>query len=292
MSICCSFAEEHTRTLMMWLATADRGLCASLYAPSAVTARVGEGATVRITEETEYPFGDTVNFRVSLNGTASFPLLLRIPGWCREASVQVNGKHVAGAHALSYATVDREWHDGDTVTLRLPMNLAVRTWEKNHNAVSVERGPLTFSLQIGERWERDGGNEAWPDWNVYPSTPWNYGLALDAKQPASSFTVMSRPGPLPAQPFTPENAPLSLRVAARRIPAWMQDNQGLVNTLQQSPARSTEPLETVTLIPMGCARLRISAFPTIGDGDHAHEWAEPAHPAIAASASHCFESDT
>ncbi len=88
------------------------------------------------------------------------------------------------------------------------------------------------------------------------------------------------------QPFTPEAAPIKLRVKARRIPAWRQDANGLVNTLQASPARTDQPLETVTLIPMGCARLRISAFPTVGDGPDAHEWKLPA------TASHCFANDT
>ncbi len=44
--------------------------------------------------------------------------------------------------------------------------------------------------------------------------------------------------------------------------------------MQQSPVKSSEPVETVTLIPMGCARLRISAFPVIGEGPDAQPWPE------------------
>ena len=61
--------------------------------------------------------------------------------------------------------------------------------------------------------------------------------------------------------------------------------------IQQSPVKSDEPTETVTLIPMGCARLRISAFPTIGTGPDAHEWIGPIET-IPATASHCWGSDT
>jgi hypothetical protein len=64
----------------------------------------------------------------------------------------------------------------------------------------------------------------------------------------------------------------------------------LVGKLQPSPARSEEPEETVTLIPMGAARLRITAFPTIGSGPDAHDWA--ARPEVTASASHLFANDT
>ena len=49
---------------------------------------------------------------------------------------------------------------------------------------------------------------------------------------------------------------------------------GLVGLLQPSPVKSNEPTETITLIPMGAARLRISAFPTIGAGPDAHDWVE------------------
>jgi len=65
--------------------------------------------------------------------------------------------------------------------------------------------------------------------------------------------------------------------------------------LQPSPARSEQPLETLTLLPMGAARLRISAFPTIGSGPDAHQWVAPAAPhksEYAASASFTCPSDT
>jgi hypothetical protein len=63
-----------------------------------------------------------------------------------------------------------------------------------------------------------------------------------------------------------------LRAKAKKIPQWQQDNLGLVGLLQPSPAKSDEPTETVTLVPMGCARLRISSFPTIGTGADAFQW--------------------
>src|SRR5213078_4178822 len=115
------------------------------------------------------------------------------------------------------------WKDGDVVTLRLPMHIAVRTWVKNHNAVSVNYGPLTFSLKIGERWTRYGGTDAWPEWEVHPTSAWNYGLVLDASDPVKSFEIVKNPGSLAANPFTAETAPVSLRAKARKIAAWNVD---------------------------------------------------------------------
>jgi hypothetical protein len=77
---------------------------------------------------------------------------------------------------------------------------------------------------------------------------------------------------LPAQPFTPATAPIELQVKAKRIPTWKQDAQGLVGALQASPVKSNQPVETVTLIPMGAARLRISTFPVISSGKDAQVW--------------------
>jgi hypothetical protein len=188
--------------------------------------------------------------------------------------VKINGKSVRfAAQPLAYVVLEREWRNGDTVSLRLPMQVSVRKWEKNHNAVSVNYGPLSFSLKIGERWERCGGTDAWPELEVFPTTPWNYGLVLNEKKPAKAFEVVKwGGGGLPPQPFTSATAPIELRVKAKRIPAWKQDTQGLVGKLQPSPVKSDQPTENVTLIPMGAARLRITTFPVIGQGKDAQEW--------------------
>jgi hypothetical protein len=172
--------------------------------------------------------------------------------------------------------IARTWSNGDQVVLELPMGLTVTRWEKNRNSVSVQRGPLTYSIKVGEKYVRqhpERKNDKWPAYEIIPTTPWNYGLVLNEKNPAKSFEVLRWNGQaLPAQPFIPEPAPIELRAKARRIPAWKLDSLALVGKLQPSPVKSDEPLETVTLIPMGGARLRITSFPVIGKGDDAQEW--------------------
>lgn len=279
------YAEE------LWLATLDRGLCASLYVASEVTAKVGSGEQVKIVETTDYPFADTVKLKLSLQQSARFPLYLRLPRWCNGAQVRINGKAVRlPTRPLAYARLERTWRDGDRVELRLPMQISVRRWEKNHNAATVDYGPLTFSLKIGEHYTRYGGTEAWPEMEVFPSSPWNYGLMLKDGKPAGSFRIVRKSGLLASQPWEQDTAPIELRAKARKIPAWQPDRTGLVGKLQSSPVKSSEAIETVTLIPMGAARLRISAFPVVADGPEAREWALPMLPPV--SASHCFSGDT
>jgi hypothetical protein len=272
----------------LWMATPGAGLAATLYAPSMVNARVGKGTSVRIEEITDYPFDGRVALHVSTPAAVRFPLTLRVPGWCSRPRVSVNGERVAGAAKHGWLTIDRTWSWGDTVKLDLPMPVTVKTWERNRRAVSVYRGPLGFSLKIGESWKRYG-DDPWPGYEVFPTSPWNYGLALDSSNPAGVFTVVRRAGPMAEQPFTPDAAPVALKVKAKRIPQWTQQSNGMIAELQPSPIRSEEPVEEVTLIPMGCARLRVSAFPTIGEGPDAHPWPELV---TVAEASHVNDSDT
>jgi hypothetical protein len=248
----------------LWLATPDRGLCASLYSASEVSAKVGDGSMVKISEKTDYPFEEKVNFSISVSQPAKFPLYLRIPRWCSRPEVKLNGNLLEGKpRPLAYAVIDRTWKDGDQITLSLPMQLAVRRWQKNQNAASVDYGPLTFSLKIGERWSRYGGTDNWPEYEVYPTTAWNYGLILDEKNPASSFELSRKSKALPNQPFTPDAAPLELHAKAKKIPGWKQDASGLIGKLPPSPVSSEEAIENITLIPMGAARLRITSFAVI-----------------------------
>jgi hypothetical protein len=255
-----------------------------------VTAKVGDGTIVTVTEDTDYPFADLIRFAVASPRAVRFPLYLRLPRWCAKPQIEINGRAVNAAfEPLSYAVLDREWQSGDTVSLRLPMAVALRRWEKNQNAVSVDFGPLTFSLAIGEEWRTYGGRGEWQEWEVLPTTPWNYGLVLAAENPAAALELVRKPGPLASQPFTPGTVPLALKAKARRIPQWQTDGNGLVGRLQPSPAQTDQPEETVTLIPMGAARLRVSAFPVIGTGPDAHRWVAPPPPP---RASHCNPSDT
>src|SRR5713226_1566376 len=103
------------------------------------------------------------------------------------------------------------------------MHVAVRRWEQNHKAASVDYGPLTFSLSIGERWTRYGNSQAWPEWEVRPTTAWNYGLVLGDQSPVQSFRVVKKEGPLAANPFTPDTAPIQIEARGRKIPDWTMD---------------------------------------------------------------------
>lgn len=254
-------------TQNLWQASADNGLAAVLYAPCELKALVADGRQVAIIEKTRYPFEDKIEFSLKVDKPVSFPLYLRVPGWCQEPRISINGKEQKiSASPKNYICINRKWKNSDCVQLNLPMAVSVRLWKDNKNSVSVDRGPVTYSLLINENYVRAGGTDKWPGWEIYPESEWNYGLIVNADKAAESFEVNKKEWPKDDQPFTAKSVPISLTAKAKKIPGWCKDAKNLIGLLPQSPVYSSEPAETVTLIPMGATRLRISAFPTIDMG--------------------------
>jgi hypothetical protein len=237
----------------LWLASADGGLAALVYGPSRVTTTLG-GAAVTVDEETTYPFGDAVRFTVRTDREVTFPLHLRVPAWAAGATARVNGRpHPLGA-AGTVARLTRAWRDGDVVELRLPARVVTSTWHKG--LAGVERGPLVYALRIDEDWRRVGETNGVPTYEVYSKSAWSYAL-----RPDLPIAVTSTPtGPLPAGPWRPDVAPVTLTARAQRVPGWTRYHH-VYGTLPYSPVATAEPVESVTLVPYGCTTLRLSEFP-------------------------------
>jgi hypothetical protein len=251
----------------MWMATRDNGLAATLYGPCTVTAKVGTAIPVRIATETDYPFGDTIRMKLAPATTVEFPLYLRIPGWCGEPRITVNGAPVAArADGKGFVRVARAWAKGDEVAVVLPVRPeVVRGYETEfppanrgyfsfeppqvfeHRRLpyaSVVYGPLLFSLPI-------------PD--IDPNTPaadarWQYAIDTDARRSDGGIEVVRRP--MPEHWDWPLDAPVVLEAPARSFDWRPTDAQALPDKPVAGAAS-----ETIRLVPYGCTKFRISMFP-------------------------------
>ena len=261
-------------TQHLWLASEDRGLAAMVYSPCSVNAKVANGIEVHVDEDTNYPFEESVRFNVSISDkkvkSLFFPLHLRIPNWCDNAVVKVNGviSNKTPSPGIMFK-IYRNWKTGDKVELEMPMKVSVSHWFEG--SAAIERGPLLYALRIGEKWDRVADDhkfgERYGDWyyEVHPTSPWNYCLEEKDLEPDSitkAFAVVKieRKG----YPWNLENAPIELKAKGIRMKQWQMFNgsAGPLPYSVQYQLKDTNA-EDITLIPYGCTTLRITEFPVI-----------------------------
>ena len=254
----------------MWMATADRGVAATLYGPCRLRTQVADGVPVEIESETSYPFEEAIRLTVRPAKKTEFPLYLRIPAWCRQPALEVNGHSVAlKKDSHGFAKIQRSWTSGDRVTLRLPMRVEViqgcetpfprdgyfkpRSLSKLtdiHNPfASVIYGPLLFALPIAD----ENPNEP------VKNAAFNY--ALDISAATRGARVLRQP--LPAHWSWQLDAPVKLQLSARPFD-WQPVE---LQPLPPTPIRDGKPA-TITLVPYGCTKFRVSMFPVAESSTH------------------------
>jgi len=245
-----------------WAATHDNGLAVLAYGPSEVTAKVGSGTLVTITQETDYPFNETIRFKLSTLAAVQFPLELRLPQWCASPQITVAGQPAQGLQPGSFFRMDRQWMNGDEIVVHFPMEIQATTGYLQ--TVALERGPLIYSLQIdAEKNVVKEGSNGFDRYELTPASPWNYALDLDPKNPAASVEFQQTA--MPENPFVAKTTPVQITAKARRLPEWTFARNGSeADEPPYGPVASTEPEESIRLIPFGAQFLRITQFPYLG----------------------------
>ena len=240
----------------LWMAEPAGGLVTVAYGPSEVKTKV-QGRDITVDEETEYPFQGKVRFTMHGQAAKAFPLALRFPSWAAMATLQVNDgqkETVDRATARNgFYVVTRPWKDGDVVDLSFAMEPRVTHWYRE--AAVFERGPLVFSLPLSGEWKavKQHGEKS-ADWQITSDAPWNFAVELGA---CDSSALKGSVG---KTPFDQQHPGVSLVIRGRRLPEWKTDENS-AGPVPMSPVSSKEPLDKLTLVPYGAAKLRITAFP-------------------------------
>lgn len=240
----------------LWMTDGKGGLAAVSYAPCTVSATVASYAQAKLRVSGEYPFRDSVTMALTLDQPAAFAISLRVPEWCEAASLEVNGEAITLTAVKGYARIEREWKNGDRLLLKLPME--VRTVSRNLYAVSVERGPLVYALPIAENWQLLKQRDRFHDWEIYPSSPWKYGLLADTR-----FDVTVSNDEIPYQPFDAAAVPVRVKASGKLVCDWRMEGNN-AGTPPLNPDTEGQPVTELDLVPYGSARLRIGEFPLLG----------------------------
>jgi DUF1680 family protein len=139
-------------------ALSDDGVFVNLYAESEAELTIN-GVPVRLRQRTDYPWDGEVTLQIGLMQPATFALHLRIPSWCERASVTVNGAEKREGIGGEFVTLKRQWRDGDTIKLSLPMSSEFVTChpfvESNAGRVAIRRGPIVYCLEQVDNTDAD-----------------------------------------------------------------------------------------------------------------------------------------
>jgi hypothetical protein len=258
----------------MWMRASDGGLAAAYYGPCVLTATVG-GRTVAITEDTDYPFRDEIQFHIATARPVKFDFQFRIPAWCQQATWRLNDAAAGvAARANTFASVRREFHDGDILRLKLPMSVRAESWFGQAN-VSLTRGPLVYSLPIDAlRVEHTNDPEnlkvfldnheirGFPEVEFLPQGDWRFGF--NEKSAASLQKVRVVESPMPDNPFLAAQAPVRLEVPLCPLPGWAPTPRNPAAGLARP---FPGPEATLTLIPYGATYLRVTTLPLVQVGN-------------------------
>lgn len=133
-------------------AQSEKDLWINLYVGGTASATVAEDVSLKLTQETDYPWSGEVKITVDPDTPAKFTLNLRIPGWCSNFDININGEsYNAKAASNGYLSINREWHANDTVELNLDMPIeqiyAHPYVRDNLGRSALRRGPLVYCFE-------------------------------------------------------------------------------------------------------------------------------------------------
>lgn len=253
----------------MWMTDNEDGAVATIYGPNtAIFSTPAGDLTIDCT--TNYPFDEVLTFSVSGAEGASIPLTLRIPTWCQNASLSINGTAISMAlQAGTFVKLPESVKNGDVVKLTLPMTVEKNTLEGQ--GVYFQRGPLLFAYAIPQQMTEDTEeyanmhgkkpeNADFKCWNITPMGDFNYAYASDGHPVAVNYPAIEEiNGTIP---FDLRYTTVKLRIPVKQIKWDMVDNRYTPHLPEQGRLKLlSNERQYIDLVPYGCTELRLTVFP-------------------------------
>ena len=136
-----------------------------------------DGQDVTLIQKGNYPWDGHMSFTVSAGSPAEFSLYLRIPDWCTDPAICINGQPIQPVMEKGYALITRTFSDGDRIELTLPMQARFVFCDSrvpyNAGKTTLQRGPIVYCTE-----QADNGEMLWT-------------LAVDTSRPVEKLDTPS-----------------------------------------------------------------------------------------------------
>jgi len=260
----------------MIVKTQDKGLAFLLYGPNHLNGTI-ENKKIAITTTTDYPFRERINIHIDENRVGTLPLYFRIPRWCSNAKIEINGETKSvNIDKNGLVHFDRTWKVGDEITLIFPMEVKLvqgkekklvdlKTQQEMYVAPGASRidtkakvvsgapysylmrGPLLYTKAFEDIDDNSG---------VSKSMDYQYALLPAESAVPVSITEKSVTD---NWVWSYDNAPVILTIEAQKV-SWKQSTEyGALPDHLFKADRSAR--RKIKMIPFGCAKFRMTMFP-------------------------------
>lgn len=243
----------------LWMTRAD-GVAAGVYAPCSANVTVN-GITVRLREETDYPFDGRIHIQIDAieneSNALDFTLYLRVPQWAGSFECKLNGETISLVPENGYLPLKRVFRAGDIIELVLP--LGPRLQKEAAGGCTVRVGALLLALPVQSERRVLRGKPPFADYEFLPRSNWRF--AVDPNELSSAVIEHRSPG---ETPFADDSPPLVLRLKMAPVPeqSWPMVRHS-AGPIPPPFAAAPETYAEQALVPYGCARLRIAQFPIV-----------------------------
>ncbi len=247
---CCTanFGQGLPKFVLTSFMRTEGGIAACAITPASIETKIGN-VDVLCESETQYPFRDTVTYKIIVSAPVTFTMSVRIPGFADSA--ELNGESVSPG---GFADITKEWNGTETIELKLNFDTSII--QRPNNMVCIWRGPLLYSIAIDEKWERveytrDGVERKFPycDYYVYPTSKWNYALADDTFEIKENDFISGFGGNEPP-----------IEMTAKMFEIEWEFTNGYCAPRPKS-LKPIGDMQKVRLIPYGCTNLRMTEIP-------------------------------